>query len=112
MPKRKFFEPPSGLNPASTAIASISVDFPDPFSPMRNVTLASRSSSSSDWIEGIANALSHQANGPQISGRRLHRRRVSIPVSLSMRFYSSKIGAAYPSVLTVEPRVAVGIDDE
>ena len=34
----KFFEPPSALKPAADAIDSSSVDFPLPFSPMRNVT--------------------------------------------------------------------------
>ena len=36
--KRKFWLPPSGLNPAATASASTIVDFPLPFSPTRNVT--------------------------------------------------------------------------
>ena len=41
--KEKFFVPPSGLNPNVTAIASISVDFPVPFSPTIKVTGFSRS---------------------------------------------------------------------
>ena len=36
--KLKFFDPPSALNPAATAIASSRVDFPVPFSPTRYVT--------------------------------------------------------------------------
>src|SRR6266576_1621571 len=39
VPKRKFFVPPSGLKPHATAIASSSVDLPEPFSPMKNVDL-------------------------------------------------------------------------
>lgn len=35
---RKFWDPPSGLNPAATAIASMRVDLPVPFSPTKNVT--------------------------------------------------------------------------
>src|SRR6266851_10120885 len=35
---RKFLLPPSALNPYLVAIASRSVDFPEPFSPMKNVT--------------------------------------------------------------------------
>lgn len=31
------FVPPSGLHPYAMAIASSSVDFPDPFSPVKNV---------------------------------------------------------------------------
>jgi hypothetical protein len=37
-------EPPSGLNPAATAMASTSVDFPEPFSPTRNMTPGPNSS--------------------------------------------------------------------
>lgn len=35
---RKFREPPSGLKPQATAMASSSVDFPLPFSPTKKVT--------------------------------------------------------------------------
>ncbi|GAA2861706.1 hypothetical protein GCM10010472_18770 [Pseudonocardia halophobica] len=42
--KAKFREPPSALNPAATAMASTSVDLPDPFSPTRNVTPGPNSS--------------------------------------------------------------------
>ncbi len=38
VPKRKFFVPPSELKPHATAIASSSVDLPEPFSPTKNVT--------------------------------------------------------------------------
>jgi len=38
VPKRKFFVPPSGLKPRETAMASSSVDLPDPFSPTKKVT--------------------------------------------------------------------------
>ena len=38
MEKLKFLLPPSGFRPRPMAMASIRVDFPDPFSPMRNVT--------------------------------------------------------------------------
>jgi hypothetical protein len=41
---RKLTEPPSGLKPAATAIASISVDLPVPLSPVTNVTAGSRRS--------------------------------------------------------------------
>ena len=41
------------VNPAATAIASDSVDFPLPFSPTRNVTFACSSSVSSDRIAGM-----------------------------------------------------------
>ena len=51
--KLKFLLPPSALNPAATAIASDSVDFPLPFSPTRNVTFACSSSVSSDRIAGM-----------------------------------------------------------
>jgi hypothetical protein len=44
--KRKFFEPPSGLKPQATAIASSRVDLPQPFSPIRKVTRGWRSSTS------------------------------------------------------------------
>jgi hypothetical protein len=43
--KLKFDEPPSGLIPATIAIASDSVDLPLPFSPTRYVTPGYRSSS-------------------------------------------------------------------
>ena len=36
--------PPSGLSPQATAMASISVDFPDAFAPARNVTCGSKAS--------------------------------------------------------------------
>lgn len=42
--KRKFWLPPSGLNPHATASASTTVDLPEPFSPTRNVTPGGRSS--------------------------------------------------------------------
>ena len=38
----KFRLPPSGFSPYDTAIASINVDFPVPFSPMKNVTFGCR----------------------------------------------------------------------
>jgi hypothetical protein len=38
--KPRFRLPPSGLRPARTATASMSVDFPLPFSPAKNVTSA------------------------------------------------------------------------
>ncbi len=41
---RKDRDPPSGLKPAATATASTSVDFPDPFSPTRNVVPGGKSS--------------------------------------------------------------------
>jgi hypothetical protein len=44
MVKRMPVVPPSGLNPAATAIASTSVDLPLPFSPTRKVTAGSSSS--------------------------------------------------------------------
>ena len=47
VPKRKFFVPPSGLKPNATAMASSRVDFPEPFSPMKNVSLGCRSMESS-----------------------------------------------------------------
>jgi hypothetical protein len=37
--KRKLRLPPSALKPAAMAIASNSVDFPLPFSPMKKVTI-------------------------------------------------------------------------
>ena len=36
---QKLRLPPSGFSPYETAIASINVDFPVPFSPTKNVTL-------------------------------------------------------------------------
>src|SRR2546426_209158 len=47
--------PPSALKPAATAIASISVDLPLPFSPASSVTWGSRSRSASCRIAGIEN---------------------------------------------------------
>jgi len=47
--------PPSGLKPAATAIASISVDLPLPFSPARSVTCGWSSSVVSEPIAGIEN---------------------------------------------------------
>ena len=44
-----------GVEAARTAIASIKVDLPAPFSPMKNVTLAASASSSSERIAGIEN---------------------------------------------------------
>src|ERR1051325_10494548 len=38
VPNLKFFEPPSALKPQATAMASSSVDLPEPFSPTKNVT--------------------------------------------------------------------------
>jgi hypothetical protein len=38
VPNLKFREPPSALNPQATAMASNRVDFPEPFSPTKNVT--------------------------------------------------------------------------
>lgn len=52
---RKFWLPPSGLNPAAIAIASISVDFPLPFSPTRNVTFGCSASVASRFTAGIEN---------------------------------------------------------
>ena len=40
--EKKSLEPPSPLKPIATAMASISVDFPVPFSPTKNVTGFSR----------------------------------------------------------------------
>jgi hypothetical protein len=36
--KLKFRDPPSALKPQATARASIRVDLPEPFSPIRKVT--------------------------------------------------------------------------
>ena len=36
--KPEILDPPSALNPQATATASSNVDFPEPFSPMKNVT--------------------------------------------------------------------------
>jgi len=52
---RKFLVPPSALNPATTAIASMRVDFPEPFSPTRQVTLGARGNSSSARTAGMEN---------------------------------------------------------
>ena len=46
-------DPPSGAKPAATAIPSISVDFPLPFSPTRNVTPGASGNSSSAASAGI-----------------------------------------------------------
>jgi hypothetical protein len=41
---RQFEPPPSGFMPIAMAIASASVDLPEPFSPTRNVTAGCRAS--------------------------------------------------------------------
>lgn len=44
--------PPSGLSPYAIAIASMTVDFPTPFSPTRTVSSESSSPSRSSWLTG------------------------------------------------------------
>ncbi len=51
----KFLVPPSGLKPALMAMASISVDLPEPLSPTRNVTARLNSSRGSVLTAGMAN---------------------------------------------------------
>src|SRR5687767_7846065 len=51
----KFLLPPSALKPVATAIASMRVDLPDPFSPTKNVTRGSRRSVLSLRTAGIEN---------------------------------------------------------
>src|SRR5688572_12325862 len=53
--KLKLRLPPSALRPAATAIASISVDLPLPFSPTRNVTFGCSASVSSCRTAGRLN---------------------------------------------------------
>ncbi|MDX6566354.1 MAG: hypothetical protein QOE10_2016 [Gaiellales bacterium] len=53
--KRRWLLPPSGLSPAATAIASISVDLPAAFAPVRKVTRGCSSSVSKRAREGIEN---------------------------------------------------------
>ena len=53
--KLKLRLPPSGLRPEATAIASSNVDFPEPFSPITNVTGCSNRNSSSCPIAGMVN---------------------------------------------------------
>ena len=72
--KLKFVDPPSGLNPAATAIPSTSVDLPLPFCPTMNVTPGSSARSSSARTAG-----SDQGHvcGSEISSRRRRTDRMS-----------------------------------
>jgi len=54
----KCLDPPSGLSPKATAIASIKVDLPDPFSPTKKVTLGCNSISFSFTMAGIEKGYS------------------------------------------------------
>jgi hypothetical protein len=65
--KRKFFVPPSGLNPAATAIASRRVDLPVPFSPTKKVTLECSAKVERSRRAGIEKGYSE---GSLILGRR------------------------------------------
>src|SRR5438132_3463720 len=56
-----FRVPPSGLNPAATASASTSVDFPEPFSPTRKVARGLSTSVPRRPTAGMQNGYSSEA---------------------------------------------------
>jgi len=67
VPKLKFFNPTSALKPSDTASAASSVDFPEPFSPVKYVTVGCKSIRSRWRTEGKQNG--NRSNEPTVSWR-------------------------------------------
>src|SRR5262245_42562943 len=94
--KRKLRLPPSALRRNKTAIASSSVDFPAPFSPIRKVTGRSKRNWSSSRIAGILKGYSSKDGTRSRSSpsptKKLRARYAAVECSsLSAKFLSQQL---------------------